>query len=369
MFEQWDWNTTLWAIPLTNLLLATTIFLVILLFRTLFARIVLKQIRKFVRQTESTLDDKIFTALEAPFKLIFIVLGFYVAMLVLNLSAEMDAIVTPFVRSLIILTVFWALYRCIEPFTFLIENVTSIYGPELTQSLNNLFIQILKILLILIGLTIILYEWGINVLGLLTGFGIVGAAVAFAAKESLANIFGTLTIVFDKMFKPGDWIMTPDVEGHVEEIGSRATKVRTFAKALVTVPNATLVNSAVMNWSEMTNRRIKMRLHLDYRTSRDQITRILQRIKDYLHNHPEIETDPARVVTLVHLVEFNDSSIDILLYYFTKTIKWRPWMKIREENMLEFLKIVEQEGAAFAFPSQQIYLEQMPSDFPNALMR
>jgi len=367
MFEQWDWNTTLWGIPLTNLLLAAFIFLVVLLFRTLFARIVLKQIRNFVSQTESTLDDKIFTALEAPFKLIFIVLGFYVAITVLDLSLEMDAIITPFIRSIIILTLFWALYRCIEPFTFLIENVTSIYGPELTQSLNNLFIQIFKILLILMALTAILYEWGINVLGLLTGFGIVGAAVAFAAKESLANIFGTLTIVFDKMFKPGDWIMTPDVEGHVEEIGSRATKVRTFSKALITVPNANLVNSAVMNWSEMTNRRVKMHLHLEYRTSREQITRILQRIKDYLQNQPEIETDPARVVTLVNLVEFNDSSIDILLYYFTKTIKWQKWMQIREENMLEFIKIIEEEGAAFAFPSQQIYLEKLPSDFPKLM--
>ena len=102
MFEQWDWNTTLWGIPLTNLLLAAFIFLVVLLFRTLFARIVLKQIRNFVSQTESTLDDKIFTALEAPFKLIFIVLGFYVAITVLDLSLEMDAIITPFIRSIII---------------------------------------------------------------------------------------------------------------------------------------------------------------------------------------------------------------------------------------------------------------------------
>jgi len=365
MLQSWDWNSTLWGIPLIDLSLATLILLVTLLFRTLFAKVVVKQFRKLTSQTENTLDDRIFAALEIPIKLIFMVLGFYLATKVLDLTAETDAIITPAIRSIIILTLFWALYRCIEPFTFLFENVTSMFGPELTQSLNNLFIQILKIILILIGLTVILYEWGINVLGLLTGIGIFGAAVAFAAKESLANIFGTLTIVFDKMFKPGDWIMTPDVEGHVEEIGSRATKVRTFAKALVTVPNATLVNSAVINWGEMTNRRIKMRIALEYRTSREQITRILQRLKDYLYNHSAIETDPAKVVTLINLEDFNDSSIDILLYYFTKTIQWSEWMQIREENMLEFIKIIEEEGAAFAFPSQQIYVEKLPSDFPN----
>jgi MscS family membrane protein len=159
------------------------------------------------------------------------------------------------------------------------------------------------------------------------------------------------------MFKQGDWIMTPDVEGVVEEIGTRATKIRTFSKAIVTVPNATLVNSAVTNWSKMTNRRIKMRLGLEYRTRRDQVTRIMQRIKDYLQNHPDIET---KVVTFVYLDEFNESSIDILLYYFTKTTNWEEWLRIREENMLEFMKIIEDEGAAFAFPSQQLYVEKLP---------
>jgi MscS family membrane protein len=365
MLKSWDWNSTLWGISLIELFVATLILLVVLLFRTLFTQIVLEQLKKLTNRTESSFDNRILAALETPIKLIVIVLGFYLASKVLNLSTEIDAIITPSIRSIIIVMLFWALYRCVEPFTFLFENVISMFGPELTQSLNNLFIQVLKIVIILIGLTVILYEWGINVLGLLTGLGIFGAAVAFGAKESLANIFGTLTIVFDKMFKPGDWIMTPDVEGHVEEIGSRATKVRTFAKALVTIPNATLVNSAVTNWGEMTNRRVKMRIALEYRTSREQITRILQRIKDYLYNHPAIETEPAKVTTLINLVEFNDSSIDILLYYFTKTIEWSSWMQIREENMLEFIKIIEDEGAAFAFPSQQIYVEKLPNDFPK----
>jgi MscS family membrane protein len=346
MLELWDWK---------KLLLATSIFIFALLLRKLFARVVLKQLKKFAATTESALDNNIIAALESPFKFLFIVVGFYLATLVL--PADIDETLTPLIRSLIAFTIFWAFFSCVEPLSVFIDKLALKFGTELTLALKNFFVKGLKIFIALIGLTAILNEWGINVIGLIASLSLVGAAVALAAKETLANIFSVLTIIFDKMFKQGDWIMTPDVEGVVEEIGTRATKIRTFSKAIVTVPNATLVNSAVTNWSKMTNRRIKMRLGLEYRTRRDQVTRIMQRIKDYLQNHPDIET---KVVTFVYLDEFNESSIDILLYYFTKTTNWEEWLRIREENMLEFMKIIEDEGAAFAFPSQQLYVEKLP---------
>jgi MscS family membrane protein len=365
MFEEY-WNHPVGPFfTLGDIVLAALVLVFAFLFRKLFARLVLNRLKKIATKNEATLDNKILAALEPPLKFIFIVVAFYLAMLMLKLPAEIFDKLTPLIRSLVAFTLFWALYRSVEPLSFLIDRLAVTFGAELAQALKNLFIKGLKILIILIGFTAILNEWGVNVMSLLAGFGIAGVAVAFAAKESLANIFASLTIIFDKMFKPGDWIMTPDVEGTVEEIGSRSTKIRTFAKALVTVPNAKLANSAVTNWSEMTNRRIKMRLALEYRTSSEQITRIMQRIKDYLQTHQEIETDSPKVATLVNLVEFNDSSIDILLYYFTKTTRWQEWLRIREENMLEFIKIVEEEGAAFAFPSQQIYMEKLPSDFPK----
>jgi MscS family membrane protein len=358
MSELWNMNVVLWGISLGELFFAAFIFIFALLLRTLFARVVLNQLKNFVATTETALDNEILAALDSPIKLVFIVVGFYLATVVLNLPAEIDEFLTPLIRSLVAFTLFWALFRGVEPLSVFIDKLTVSFGAELAQALKNFFIKGLKIFVVLIGLTVVLNEWGINVIGLLASLSIAGAAVALAAKETLSNIFSSLTIIFDKMFKPGDWIMTPEVEGIVEEIGSRATKIRTFSKAIVTVPNATLVNSAVTNWSNMTNRRIKMRLGLEYRTRRDQITAITQRIKDYLQNHPDIET--SKVVTFVYLVEFNESSIDILLYYFTKTTNWQEWLRIREENMLEFMKIVEEEGAAFAFPSQQIYVEKLP---------
>jgi MscS family membrane protein len=360
MLEFLNWKIMPWDIDLGSLLLATLIFICVLLLRKLFARVILKKLKNIAASSQTVLDDKILVVLEAPLKFLFIVVGFNLAIIPLNFSSEINATITPIIRTLLIFTIFWAIHRCVEPFSFFIDKLTLAFGTELTSALKQFFIKGLKIFIALIGLTAILNEWGINVIGLLASLSLAGAAIALAAKETLTNIFSTLTIILDKMFKPGDWIQTPDVEGVVEEIGSRATKIRTFSKGLVTIPNGTLVNSAVANWSEMTQRRIKMRIGLEYRTSREQIDHIIQRLKNYLQKNPDVETDASKVVTLVYLVEFNTSSIDILLYYFTKTTNWQEWMRIREENMLEFMHIIEEEGASFAFPSQQIYVEKLP---------
>ncbi|MDM8567281.1 mechanosensitive ion channel family protein [Candidatus Halobeggiatoa sp. HSG11] len=347
-----------------EIILAGIIFILAIVLHKLFAQVVLKQLKKLVKQTQTVVDDEIFNALQTPLKFIFIVLSFYLITIVLKLPSDINKFFIQLLHSLIIFIIFWAIYRCIEPFSFVIDSITAAFGTELTHGLKKLFINGLKSFILLIGLTALLNEWGINIFALLASLGIVGAAIAFAAKDSLANIFASLTIIFDNMFRQGDWIMTPDVEGTVEEIGSRTTKIRTFSKAVITIPNAILINSAVVNWSRMTNRRIKMRIGLEYRTTPKQVTNIIQHIKDYLQNNPDIETDPSKAIMLIHLVEFNDSSIDILLYYFTKTTGWQEWMEIKEQNLLKFMEIIENEGAAFALPSQQIYVEKLPDNLP-----
>ena len=361
MFE--SWNITISY----EMILASVIFLFAILLRKLFARVVLKQLKNVVKKTQTKVDDEVFNALETPLKFIFIVLAFYIITVVLNLTADLNEFFIQLFRSLVVFTIFWSIYRCIEPFSFILNSITDAFGAELTHALKNLFVKGFKIFVLLMGLTAFLNEWGINILALLASLSIAGAAIAFAAKDSLANIFASLTIIFDNIFKQGDWIMTPEVEGTVEEVGSRATKIRTFSKAVVTIPNATLANSAVINWSRMTCRRIKMRIGLEYRTSPKQVTSIIQRIKDYLQNNPDIETDSSKATMLVHLVEFNESSIDILVYYFTKTTSWLNWMQIKEQNLLKFMEIIEEEGASFAFPSQQIYVEKLPDDLPKLM--
>jgi MscS family membrane protein len=183
-------------------------------------------------------------------------------------------------------------------------------------------------------------------------------AFALAAKDTAANLFGSLVIFSDKPFKKGDWILTPNVEGTIESIGIRSTRVRTFAQALVSVPNAVMANSAITNWSEMGKRRIKMRLGLTYSTNTTQMENILKDLREMLKNHSDVHQDTI----MVHFDEFQDSSLSLFCYFFTTTTVWSEFLEVRENINLKIMKIVEQNGAAFAFPSQSVYVESMPKN-------
>ncbi len=364
MWSSWQ-EITLWGISVFEIVMVVIILLGVLLISGFFAHLVIKLIEKLVLTTQTSLDNEILATLRTPLKFIFVATAIYFTIEYLNPSLQASEWLSQITRSFVIFTVFWIIYRVMTPLSLFFEKIAGLMGDvdqELVHALRDLLFRIIKLLIVFTGLATLLYEWDINITGLFIHMGIAGSVVAFAAKDTLANFFGSFVIILDRAFKKGDWIMTPDIEGIVEEIGSRVTKVRTFSKALVTVPNANLANAPITNWSKMSNRRIKMNLGLKYGTSRVQVEHIIQRIKDYLHQHPNIETDPEKVVTLVHLTEFGQSSINILLYYFTKTTKWRGWMLIKEENMLEFMKIVEEEGAAFAFNSHSIYIEKLPTE-------
>lgn len=356
---------TLLGISVVEIITVTAILVGALLVSGFFASLVIKLVEKLVLTTQTSLDNEILATLRTPLKFMLVVTTVYFTVDYLNPDLKDNAWLGQVIRSVIIFTIFWVIYRIMTPLSLFFEKFTGLVSDvdqELVHALRDLLFRIVKLLIVFTGLATLLFEWDINITGLFIHMGIASSIVAFAAKDTLANFFGSFVIVLDRAFKNGDWIMTPDIEGTVVEIGSRVTKIRTFSDALITVPNANLANTPITNWSKMSNRRVKMNLGLKYETSQAQVERIIQRIKTYLQQHPDIETDPTKVTTLVHLTEFGQSSINILVYYFTKTTQWRSWMAIREENMLEFMKIVEEEGTAFAFNSHSIYVEKLPTE-------
>src|SRR5690625_1589064 len=211
----------------------------------------------------------------------------------------------------------------------------------------------IRVVIVAIGISIIAEIFNYNISGFVAGLGLGGLAVALAAQEVLANLFGGFVIITEKPFTIGDWILTPSVEGTVEDISFRSTKVRTFAQALVTVPNATLANEAITNWSEMGKRQITFNLHLTYDTPKESIERVVQSIRDLLKNHPEIHQETI----FVSVDEYQEDGLAILLYFFTTTTDWGKYLEIREEINLAMLEIIEQEGAQIAIPSRKLYKE------------
>ncbi len=274
----------------------------------------------------------------------------------------------------------------------LIENIFFVYfhrkqtkeNRQLRSELLNLMLSITKVVIFLAALLTILVRMGVNVTGLLASLGIGGLAVALAAQSTLSNFFGLLKIIFDESFSQGDWIETRDVEGTVVEIGFISTKIRTFDNALITVPNSELANTPLKNWNRRTvGRRIKMHIGVTYGSKREQLERAIEEIKTMLISHPDIATPEKidrrtikkryketgkflsledklgiKTTLLVYLDSFNASSIDILLYTFSKSVAWEDWLKTKQDVMYRIMEILEQNGLEFAFPSQTLYFDR-----------
>ena len=204
------------------------------------------------------------------------------------------------------------------------------------------------------GTITILSDWGYNIGALLTGLGLGGLAFALAAKDTLANLFGSIMIMIDRPFRMGDWILTPTVEGTVEDIGFRSTKIRTFAQALVSVPNSIVSNEPITNWTRMGKRRITFRLGVKYDTTPEQMRKLVKEIKEMLHLYDEIH--PQTIY--VYFENFGDSALEIFLYFFTKTTNWMKYLEIKEEVNLRIMKILDEVGVEVAFPSTSLYVEK-----------
>lgn len=348
-------NYKLWGIPITHIGIAFAIFFFSLLFRHIISRLLLKPLRSWISRHRKGNEHKILDVIEEPLKLSIVLAGIYFSIRWLPFSG-LDRFLELFVHSCLTFIIFWMLYRSIEAFSNLFNLFSSKFGKELHSDIQNFLTKTMRVLVIALGGMAILQEWGINVSAFVASLGLGGLAFALAAKDTIANLFGSLVIFSDRPFKVGDWIQTPVVEGIIEEIGIRSTKVRTFAQALVSVPNATVANTPITNWSRMGKRRINMRLGLTYDTTAEQMETIVQEITQMLKNHPDIHQETI----LIYFDEFQDSALSIFLYFFTKTIVWDEYLRVRQDVNFKFMQIVAKNKASFAFPSQSLYVESLP---------
>ncbi|BCD67648.1 mechanosensitive ion channel family protein [Nitratiruptor sp. YY09-18] len=346
-------NNSVIGIPLYKFAEALGIFLIFLVFRRIFAFFIVHSLRKFTQMTKSNFDDRLVDILEGPLKFSFIILGLYFALLIAGIHND---IFDKILKSLVIFDIFWLFYNAVNILDETIYNFAKKFGRELYREIGSFFIKTLKIFIFAIGLVSILQEWDINVSAFVASLGLGGLAFALAAKDTAANLFGGLSILADRALKLDDWIKVGDVEGTVEEIGLRTTKVRTFEKSLVTVPNQIIANNPIENFSRRNVRRIKMRIGLIYGTTQEQMQNILTEMRNMLQSHPGIA---KKATLLVNFDEFEDSSLSIFIYCFTNTAEWAKYLEIREDVNLKIIEIVHRNGSDFAFPSESIYIEKI----------
>ncbi len=347
------WQTDVLGLRVGTVVAAVLVLAACLLLRGVFTRVVVRRLARWAERTESRLDDEAVAALEPPLRFLPLVIGLFLAKAILPFAGLAERIADDLLRSLAVFVLFWALYRLAEPLRGLAARVEEKIGAEVV----DWTVRGLKIAFVAIGAITVLEIWGIEVAPILAGLGLIGVAVALGAQDLFRNLIAGLLIIGERRLAHGEWIkIDGGVEGTVEAIGFRSTRVRQFDKAPIYVPNSKLSDTAVVNYTRMTHRRIYWMIGVEYRTTVEQLRRIRDGIETFL-----LEDDafahPPEVPTFVRIDRFSDSSIDIMVYCFTVTTSWGEWLAIKERLAYRIKAIVEEAGSDFAFPSRTLYVE------------
>ncbi|WP_324782482.1 mechanosensitive ion channel family protein [Mesobacillus jeotgali] len=347
------WENFLSYEVLESLGISVGIFFLFLLFRKLFTKYVFKLMLKLGQKTPTELFSSVTVAFEQPIRWLFIIIGIYVAADYFPFMEQSNRLFLKIIRASIIMLITWGLYNLSSGSSLLFMKINDRFKMEIDQILIPFFSKAIRFIIVAISISIIAQVFEYDVNGFIAGLGLGGLAFALAAKDAIGNLFGGIIIITEKPFTIGDWIKTPSVEGTVEDISFRSTRVRTFAQAVVTVPNAILANESITNWSKMGKRQITFKLGVTYDTPRVKLQRTILRIEEMLKSNDDIHPDTI----FVKFDEYNDSSLDIFLYFFTKTTVWAEYLAVKEEINFAIMEILEEEGVSVAFPSRTLYVE------------
>lgn len=338
-------------------LIAILILLFFIGIRKIFTKYIFNAILKLTEKTSATFDEKLLRAFKKPISSLFIVLGFYFALTYWPLTATQDIFITKLFRISIIIIITWGLVNLTNSKSTFLEEIK--LKLDIDDILIQFFSKFIRFFLIVIAILMVAQEFNYDVNGFIAGLGLGGLAFALAAKDALANIFGGIVIILEKPFLIGDWIKTSSIEGSVEEITFRSTKIRAFDQALITVPNSSLANENIINFSKMGKRRVTFNLQLNCQTPSDKIKKCLNRIENMLKSYPGIHPETIFVI----FDKFNESSLDIFLYFFTNTTVWGEYLAVKEKVNFEILRILDEEAVALALPARNVFIEESPS--PN----
>jgi MscS family membrane protein len=322
-------------------------------------KLILAKLEIQATRTDNMWDESLIKAGSKPINVMIWLFGISFAATIAEKQAHSDLFkIIPSVREIgTIIIITWFLIRFIKQLevNYSQKNQRTQEGMDATTltALTNLA----KISIVITSVLVAIQSLGFSVSGVLAFGGIGGIAIGFAAKDMLANLFGSLIIFLDRPFKIGDWIRSPDrqIEGIVENIGWRMTVIRTFSKNPIYVPNSVFSTIAIENPSRMTNRRIHETVGIRYQDF-SVLASIVKDVKQLLLDHPEIDTDQTLIV---NFNKYGASSLDFFIYTFTKTTVWVEFHKVKEDILIKIGEIIQKHGAEIAFPTSKVFLEKV----------
>lgn len=340
-----SWVTTLIAIALLTVALNYVI------------RVLLRHAGNAAKHSSTTWDDALVNSAAKPILLaMWFISGGFMARALQRQTPEPFLAQVLAVRDVALIACgVWFLLRFIGKVgeNFLAQQQAR--GEEIDHTTVDALMKLARLLTVIAAVLVGAQTLGFQIGGLLALGGVGGLAVGLAAKDLLANFFGGLTIYLDRPFGVGEWIRSPDksIEGTVEHISWRHTRIRAFNKNPIYVPNAVFTSIVVENPSRMSHRRLKETIGLRY-DDFSVVKPVVQGIRDMLQNHPDIDKTQTMIV---NFNQFGASSLDIMIYTFTKTIDWVAYHAIKQDVLLQIGEIIERHGAQIAFPTQTLHLQ------------
>lgn len=354
---------TFWGISLGTYGLALGSILLGFIAKKITA-VVFRRLTKLSEKTTLKFDDIILYAVDKPLEWTFGLGGIFGALFILPLPTPPESTldIEKFVRSMAmsagVVMIIWASIRLVEGLCNWWEKKAEATETKLDDQLVPIVRQGVKAFLYVMGVVFIIQNLGYSVTSLVAGVGLGGMALALASQDTVANVFGSIVIFFDQPFQMGDWISMTGLEGTVEDVGLRTTRVRTFANSLVTVPNSMFTKNSVNNWSKMQKRRIRMTIGVKYDASPDKLDELVKRIRALIADNDNFHHD----FYLVNFTEFGASSLDVFIYCFTKSTVWAEFLDAKQAFMFDIMKVVNELGLDFAFPTQTLHVESLPKE-------
>ncbi len=358
----------LWGVAAWRLALAVFLIFIGFTVRRIIHVLFKGALSRTTRKTENRWDDEMVALMPAPLGAIAMVLLWQVAARLLQLPEEPAGLRIYLFQGLqvaLVAVVCWCGLRLVDVASGALARLSDRTESKLDDQLIPLLRKTVKVAIVTVVAIMVIQNLGYSVTSLLASLGVGGLALALAAKDTIANVFGSLVVFTDRPFQVGDWVEVAGIEGTVEEVGFRTTHIRRFDKSGVTVPNSTFSSNPIINHSRRPIRRIKMTLGLSYQTTAGQMREFLKELRALIGNHPDIDQG----FNFVYLTEFGDSSLNLQLYCFTRSTVWTDFLAAQENLMLSIMDMVEEHGLEIAFPTRTLYLrdeawqgENLPGD-------
>lgn len=328
-------------------------FIIHKIFSFIFEKILLKYLSK---KNYDTLANKFVKPVVKPLSIAIVIWLLSIFVPVLQLPIALAKWVVLILRAIFPLFITIVLYRFVNLMSFYFEKLAAKTASSLDDQLVPLIRKTIRAFVVIVGIFWILTNLNVDIIPLLTGLSIGGLAFALAAQDTIKNFFGSLMIFIDKPFQIGDWITSGDIDGTVEEVGFRSTRIRTFRNSVVYVPNGNLADSTIDNHGLRKYRRFFTQLALTYDTPTHLIQVFVDGLKQIVEKHPETRKDYYEV----HMNDMADSSLNVMFYIFFEVPTWSDELRARHEVILQIIDLAKELGVNFAFPTQTLHVENLP---------